>query len=553
MVSLFACYKKGESTMKRLHIAVLIGGISFGMQLAAYKSPICATICKQVSCDNQTIIKQLDVIDGIYTITKPGAYALCDDLVAQIFIEADDVCLDLNDNTLTGPNDQYAISVSGQSVLPRKNIIIKNGTITSPQGNGLGIFMQFVNGFILDGLTFEKVSSAFLIFGSNDACLRDIDASENFVKNQPLMLISVGKRFDLSHIEASRCTIENASSNILLIVSSDNVSISQCRFNDNLCIDGSSQFIPLAIGNFNTVALNKCELNNNSVRVVSTTQEGIINGSFVSGTHLSISKSEFNNSVVESAAAAYGLQAINITDLTIDCCEANGTTINNAVASPSTSQGAIGISFIAIDGLHLTDSEANKSIHLLNTGTDAQNGPQGINFIAVTNSEVKNVCAVGSRVVAVEDATGKNPATGMRITFVEGDDTFCRDVNFSKCDCSHAFSAGNEAYGFFIEASNDLTFAECKGNGNEAQAFAVGFVIVANTNLAIKESCASNNKASALDGVGYGFALQSNNNVTITDSGAKNNSTAGIFEGDFPAVDVDTQAMSVAQGVVAPA
>lgn len=105
-----------------------------------------------------------------YTITQPGSYYLTTNFATAgsgVIIQANRVTVDLMGFSLMGDNDAigYGVWVSGQSANPRREVVIRGGSIT---GFDSGIYFEYVqNGRVEEMAISGNVNQGVLLCGAN--------------------------------------------------------------------------------------------------------------------------------------------------------------------------------------------------------------------------------------------------------------------------------------------------------------------------------------------------------------------------------------------------
>jgi len=521
--------------MKNILLLLLVAlGLS-AQQLQAKKE---FSFTKDLCCNFKPLPAPA-VLHNITTIEESGTYQLTKDTTSNIVIAANDVCLDLNGFTLTNSFNTSVISASN-----RNNITIKNGTITTGVDTAFGINLIGCNQISLSNLEFFTLKHALSLSNCTNACLSNIDASNNVINTDqnnrgPIISISGGHTFTLSHINVSDCIVTrmpSAATPLVIIQGVDNLTMKCSQFNGNICKD----IFPLTIlfvDGSNTIIIEDTEIND--TKVVSTTipaapSQGLVSaqlGSNAGNTNVCLRRCKFNRSYADLTSICFGLLCVNTNHLLIEDCEANDTKIATKlgpVPAPGNNSGASGIVLRSITDFKVCHTNANGTSHQANVSTSGQNvlsGPEGI--------------------------------------FLND----CRDGKIEHCKTNRTQSLESGlpfAFGTLIFNSHDICVDACEANETTASSLAVGFACVApNTNITIRHSQSNKCAASGGQGVGFltiagvvsgqineeiyfenncahantgsegiGFIITGNaQNCTITGSSAKNNFSAGIKVG----------------------
>ena len=187
---------------------------------------------------------------GGYIITKPGCYKV----IAELFfmeigntafqIQTGDVSLDLGNFTLTvGP------ATNGISATSVNNLIIRNGTIFSsaPGTSNTGISLTSVDNFrIKDIRTDSELSGIVLTNCTNGSFIQLVQENHGFSTNS-LAFLSLGI-----------CR---------------NISFDDCKWNENIFVVGSPQFITTSaivlVGPSQNFRFTKCQLYNSDITPIS--------------------------------------------------------------------------------------------------------------------------------------------------------------------------------------------------------------------------------------------------------------------------------------------
>ncbi len=126
---------------------------------------------------------QIDIASLPCVIEAPGSYIVVKDLTLEdldtpgIVIAADNVTLDLNGHTLTGPGPEAGATGSGISVVPpRANITIRNGVIQ--RWRGYGIEAKLVNNASYENLRCRENGGAGL-GADNNSLIRGNTCEDN--------------------------------------------------------------------------------------------------------------------------------------------------------------------------------------------------------------------------------------------------------------------------------------------------------------------------------------------------------------------------------------
>jgi len=536
--------------MKKLVLGLLLGSITLGVQIDATKEKKKDCASNFVTCCDPTILTSNDLTAGIITITAPGVYALGEDIDGRITINSSDVCLDLHGHKLTVSNN-YAI-LNGSTAT--SNIIIKGGIISSAGNTGGGIFLTDIIGVTLFDLDFRNVQQAIRLENCKNGNIKNIDANNNTLSIGYNMIdihgtpVGISHTFDICNVSISHSTIIasfRTTSGLFDINQVDNVTIKNCHFNNNTFIPASTvstaaTFATVHIDTCKNLVFTNSEVNNNQSTGLNSE---LINTAFANITNCSIAKSEFNNTTVDHTTLhAVGLKVGSSIDLTIDCCEANGTTINTATGEVGIEGFAVGIYLSGIDGICMSHTEANHTTHRAVEGSsDSLGGPKGILFDDINHRQ-----AAGSRKSFVKDCKA-NHTRIIDVSASESEDNVfgifisdSKNLTFCNTQASYNKSAGNGAYGIFIGASSNLIFEHDQANHNEAQVSVAGFYLGLalqdpTTNILVNECCAIANSATAQDGIAYGFVSEALQDSIIKESLAKENTTAGFFYGKFTA------------------
>ena len=104
-----------------------------------------------------------------YTITQPGSYYLTTNFATAgsgVIIQANRVTVELMGFLLTGDEDEigYGVWVSGQPEAPRREVVIRSGSIT---GFSSDIYFEYVqNGRVEDLAISENVNQGVLLYGA---------------------------------------------------------------------------------------------------------------------------------------------------------------------------------------------------------------------------------------------------------------------------------------------------------------------------------------------------------------------------------------------------
>jgi len=469
-------------------------------------------------CTNQ---KELPLKQGnVITIAQSGSYALDNDIKANIVITANNVCLDLNGHTLTGlgtvsaPNAIAATGITG--------ITIQNGTIKNP--GFTAIAFDTSSQIKLQNLNIKPVEKAINIEKSTHICLEDIRVCGNSIASTGIINFSLVGFVSCKNVRVTHTIVKRSSSTpqgLFNTESSNNIVLKDCSISNNECQDRfkfQASFMSLCAD----VTIEDSHFNGNSVTYQGLS-DGIVSTGFLKGKNISVKGSQFNGTTANESNIAFGLEDFNSTNIQIQCCEANDSTLNKATPSPSNNTtGAVGMVFNQSIELMLNNCKADHTTQIFTqSGAQLITDPKGFYLVGVNKAELNNCCAANTQIL--------NGEARASYGFVAAGG--CTDISFNHCKAEKIQSLPadkGQAYGFAaISGNSNISYNYCRSTHAKGSLTSAGFITEGST-ISCTNCCATDNSGPT----GYGFYLGGTSyGSLISDSYASHNSTAGFQVG----------------------
>jgi len=477
-------------------------------------------------CENPTVLpyNQKNII-----ISTPGAYTIDRNITATIFITTNDVCLDLQNFTLTGQQGNPAIAVAGTQDKPLLNVMVQNGVITLP--HGLGVRVSYTTACTLKNLTFFNVNEAAVFQNVTLSLLKNITSKNNtnttgrmisIVDSEDMCLHTV----DLSHNILKRSAATQSPFNGVLVISgSQEIQIRNSKIKHNICQDAFDYEAFLFTSGQDLKIINSTFDGNGSVAPSSS---NIVGGLISNATDIAIKHTTFNGTYAQKGSQTSGLFLNAVDRVCLENTQANDTTLQTASLASSTLtpfSGARGFLVANCNHIFFNHCQANSTTHEKNLCSNAPiiNGPAGLEQRASTDCTYKRSTFNGSIIKAVD--SGCIPAKNQAYGFLVAPET---NSNVAVSDCQASQSSGPSATGFHIESVNGATLRKSVANNQKATdttlGNASGFTTVNTTLLSLSDCTAKEN----IGHIGTGFSITSTLGLTLQRNKASTNSTDGF-------------------------
>jgi len=483
---------------------------------------------KNLCCDSKELPKPALVNNlQTITITESGAYTFTENVNARIIIQANDVCLNLNNHAASFTSTTIPV-IFGNNL---NNLTIKNGTIQNPTGTG--IRLTNTNQLLFDDLQFQPVQRAIRLENCTNGCIKKIDASNNTTQDTSLITLFGGHTFQVTEMNVSNCTLTRLTGSFGLVDfdNTDNVVVNCSKINKNTSTDRFSFYV-FYFYSCDGAVVEDTEVNDNICSLNQST--GIFGIACLLGNNNCIKRCQVNRSTTNLSGLSWGISCQLINNLLIEDCEANGTTINTNATSFNSliNSGAAGIFLNRVNGFKILNTQANNTTHKDNqAGQNLLSGPEGIVILGSFQGVVKQCQANNTS----SYGTNSVLAGGLLAAF---SDTILID----DCEANNSVSDSGSSFGFLLVApSEDITISNSTANNNKGKKSSSGFITSSSNASAVNsgmlflnDSASQNSATDNLGAHGNGFYFEAGDvDCTVSNSYAHKNSGAGIRIGNL--------------------